>query len=77
MFIKKISIAAAVSVLATGAAYADCSNSVPIRTIANAFPALEAMTAAMQACGNVESEHDKDHRLKMALLHKSFGGFTA
>lgn len=64
MFLKNISIAAAVSVMATGA-YAHCHNDVPVKTISNAFPAYETMTAAMQACGNVESELDKDHRLKI------------
>jgi len=62
--IKKISIAAAVSVMATNA-YANCQNNVPVKTISNAFPAYEIMTATMQACGNVESELDKDHRLKI------------
>ena len=68
MFLKKIlekiSIAAAVSVMATSA-YANCHNDVPVKTISNAFPAYEVMTAAMKACGNVESELDKDHRLKI------------
>ena len=60
------------SILLTGAmivtghmAAADCTNDVPVKTISNAFPAYEIMTAVMQACGNVESELDKDHRLKI------------
>lgn len=65
MFLKKLSIAAAVTALAAGAAAADCTNTVPVKTISNAFPAYESMAAAMQACGNVTSELDKDHRLKI------------
>ena len=65
MFLKKLSIAAAVTALAAGAATADCTNDVSVRTISNAFPAYESMAAAMQACGNVTSELDKDHRLKI------------
>ncbi len=65
MYLKKVSIAAAVSVLIAGAAHADCSNSVPIKTISNAFPAYEVLTGAMAECGNVSSELDKDHRLKI------------
>lgn len=45
--------------------WADCTNDVPVKTISNAFPAYEIMTGVMQACGNVESELDKDHRLKI------------
>ena len=65
MFLKKISIAAAASVLSVSAAAADCTNSVSVKTISNAFPAYEIMTGVMQGCGNVESELDKDHRLKI------------
>ena len=42
-----------------------CSNNVPIKHIANAFPAHEVLAAAMAECGNFESELDKDHRLKI------------
>ena len=72
MFLRKISLAGAVSLLATGAAIAGshgCTNDVPIKTLTNAFPAYEVMTNAMQACGNVESELDKDHQDK---LHAAF-----
>lgn len=64
MFLRKLTFAGAISVMATGA-YADCHNDVTINTISNAFPAYEVLTGAMQACGNVESELDKDHRLKI------------
>ena len=65
MFVKKITVAAAVSVLVVSTAYADCTNTVPVKTISNAFPAYEIMTDVMKGCGNVESELDKDHRLKI------------
>ncbi|MEM6985150.1 MAG: extracellular solute-binding protein [Pseudomonadota bacterium] len=63
-----IAIAAAGAMTTVGSiAQADghCANDVPIKTISNAFPAYEVMTGAMAACGNVESELDKDHRLKI------------
>jgi len=65
--VKSILLAGAVSVVSTGAFAAGhgCSNDVPVKTISNAFPAYETMTGVMQACGNVESELDKDHRLKI------------
>lgn len=64
---KSVLLAGAMSV-ATGASFADghaCSNDVSVKTISNAFPAYETMTGVMQACGNVESELDKEHRLKI------------
>lgn len=64
MHIKTILLTGALAVSANLAS-AHCHNSVPIKTISNAFPAYEIMTAAMQECGNVESELDKDHRLKI------------
>ena len=64
MNLRYATFAAALSVIATGA-YAQCTNDVPVKTISNAFPAYEIMTGVMQSCGNVESELDKDHRLKI------------
>ncbi len=64
---KSVLLAGTISVIA-GAAFADghaMANDVPVKTISNAFPAYETMTGVMQACGNVESELDKDHRLKI------------
>ena len=64
LMLKTILMAGAFSVAAVGGALA-CTNDVPVKTISNAFPAYETMTGVMQACGNVESELDKDHRLKI------------
>ncbi len=64
MKLTPILLTAAVA-MAANTANADCTNSIPVKTISNAFPAYEIMTAAMAACGNVESELDKDHRLKI------------
>ncbi|MEX0283226.1 MAG: ABC transporter substrate-binding protein [Paracoccaceae bacterium] len=64
MKLKSILLSGAFAVSASYAA-AHCHNEVPIKTISNAFPAYEVLTAAMAECGNVESELDKDHRLKI------------
>ena len=64
MRMKPLMLSGVLAVTANFAA-AHCHNDVPVKTISNAFPAYEIMTAAMQACGNVESELDKDHRLKI------------
>lgn len=64
MKMKTILLAGAMSVAATFASAA-CQNAVPIKHIANAFPAHEVLAAAMAECGNFESELDKDHRLKI------------
>ena len=67
MQLKPILMASAMALMA-GSAFADghaCANDIPVKTISNAFPAYEVLTGAMAACGNVESELDKDHRLKI------------
>jgi ABC-type glycerol-3-phosphate transport system substrate-binding protein len=67
LLVKSVLLAGAISVVSV-ASFADghaCANDVPVKTISNAFPAYETMTGVMQACGNVESELDKDHRLKI------------
>ena len=64
MKLTPILLTAAVAMTAS-LAHADCSISVPVKTISNAFPAYEIMTGVMAGCGNVESELDKDHRLKI------------
>ncbi len=61
---RQILLAGAMAVSAN-MAFADCTNTVPVKTISNAFPAYEIMTGVMAGCGNVESELDKDHRLKI------------
>lgn len=62
--LKSILVAGAMAFLSS-ASYAMCDNDVPVKTISNAFPAYEIMTGKMKSCGNVESELDKDHRLKI------------
>ena len=64
MKIKTLILSGAFALSASYAA-AHCHNSVPVKTISNAFPAYEIMTGVMAECGNVESELDKDHRLKI------------
>ncbi|MEM7300239.1 MAG: extracellular solute-binding protein [Pseudomonadota bacterium] len=61
--IKKLLLAGAISVAATGFAYA-CENKVEIKSLSNAFPVYTVMTEAMAKCGNFQAEMDKDHRLK-------------
>ena len=61
----KLLAAATLSLAFSSSAFAHCHNSVPIKTLTNAFPAYEIMTSEMQDCGNVDSELDKDHRLKL------------
>ncbi|UYP66919.1 extracellular solute-binding protein [Thalassobacter stenotrophicus] len=65
MFIKKIALAGAVSLFATGAAVA-CSyeNTVPLKSLTAGFEAWKAVTDAMAACGNFEPELDQEFRTK-------------
>ena len=64
MTMKSLIMAGAMA-LSANYAMAHCHNDVPIKHIANAFPAHELLAAAMAECGNFESELDKDHRLKI------------
>ena len=65
MFLKKIALAGAFSLLATGA-YAGCAfeNSVPVKSLTAGFEAWKAVTDAMAECGNVEAELDQEFRTK-------------
>jgi multiple sugar transport system substrate-binding protein len=65
MFIKKIALAGAVSLFASGAAVA-CSyeNTVPLKSLSAGFEAWKAVTDAMAACGNFEPELDQEFRTK-------------
>lgn len=66
MKLRSILLAGAMSVASTAAfAGGHCANDIPIKHIANAFPAHEVLAAAMAECGNFSSELDKDHRLKI------------
>ncbi|MFW2543759.1 ABC transporter substrate-binding protein [Primorskyibacter sp. 2E107] len=65
MFVKKILMASAVSLAATGA-WAGCAfeNTVPVKSLTAGFEAWKAVTDAMAECGNVEANLDQDFRLK-------------
>ena len=65
MYFKKSGLLSAAALLASGSAFADCENTVPAKSLTNAFPAYVIMTDVMTACGNFEAELDKDHRLKL------------
>ena len=65
MLSKAVSAAVAVTFLASGAGFAACENTVPVKSLTNAFPAYVIMTDVMKGCGNFEAEVDKDHRLKL------------
>ena len=64
---RYLATAAAVAVLATGAR-ADCAfeNDVPVSISAAGFAAWNAVTAAMQECGNVTVELSQDFQEKQA-----------
>ena len=63
--LKKFTLAAAISLAATGA-YAECAfeNDVTVKSLSAGFEAWKAVTDAMAECGNVEAELDQEFRLK-------------
>ncbi len=65
MNLKTILMASAVSVAATGAAFA-CSfeNETPVSSLSAGFEAWKAVTDAMAECGNFEAELDQEFRQK-------------
>lgn len=65
MFMKKILMASAISLAASGA-WAGCAfeNTVPVKSLTAGFEAWKAVTDAMAECGNVEANLDQDFRLK-------------
>ncbi len=65
MFMKKVLMASAISLAATGA-WAGCAfeNTVPLKSLTAGFEAWKAVTDAMAECGNVEANLDQDFRLK-------------
>ncbi len=65
MSTTKSLVLAATAVALAGPAFAQCENTVPVKSLTNAFPAYVIMTDVMTACGNFEAEVDKDHRLKL------------
>ena len=65
MNLKKSGLFGAAALLVSGSAFAQCENTVSVKSLTNAFPAYVIMTDVMTACGNFEAELDKDHRLKL------------
>jgi len=65
MYLKKLALAGAVSLLGT-TAFAACSyeNEVPIKSLSAGFEAWKAVTDAMAECGNFEAELDQEFRTK-------------
>ncbi len=63
--LKKLALAAAMSLLASGA-YAACSfsHSTPLKSLTAGFEAWKAVTGAMSECGPLEAELDQEFRLK-------------
>lgn len=63
--LKKLVLAAAMSLLASGA-YAACAftNTTPLKSLSAGFEAWKAVTDAMAECGQVEAELDQEFRHK-------------
>ena len=65
MFLKRILLAGAVSLMGS-AAFAACSyeNEVPLKSLSAGFEAWKAVTDAMAECGNFQAELDQEFRTK-------------
>ncbi|MEL6450163.1 MAG: extracellular solute-binding protein [Pseudomonadota bacterium] len=65
MYLKKLALAGAVSLLGT-TAFAACSyeNEVPLKSLSAGFEAWKAVTDAMAECGNFQAELDQEFRTK-------------
>lgn len=65
MFLKKIALAGAISLMGS-AAFAACSyeNTTPIKSLSAGFEAWKAVTDAMAECGNFQAELDQEFRTK-------------
>lgn len=65
MFGKKLALASAMSLIATGA-WAECSfeNTVPVKLMAAAFQAWKDVAGAMGECGNFTAELDQEFKTK-------------
>ena len=65
MFLKKIALAGAISLLGSGA-WAACAfeNTVPLKSLSAGFEAWKAVTDAMAECGNFQAELDQEFRTK-------------
>ncbi|MEM8655101.1 MAG: extracellular solute-binding protein [Pseudomonadota bacterium] len=65
MYLKKLALAGAVSLLGS-TAFAACSyeNEVPLKSLTAGFEAWKAVTDAMAECGNFQAELDQEFRTK-------------
>lgn len=65
MYLKKLALAGAVSLLGTSA-FASCAyeNTVPLKSLSAGFEAWKAVTDAMAECGNFQAELDQEFRTK-------------
>jgi len=83
MFLKQLTLAGAMSVLASTAAYAGCGiSSGNVNILGNEFEAIQAIVAGAKACAGdgvtVESNLNKDHRdLQVAALTANPAQYTA
>ncbi|MFK7871373.1 MAG: ABC transporter substrate-binding protein [Roseobacter sp.] len=64
MYLKKIALVGAVSLLGTSALACDFENTVPVKSLSAGFEAWKAVTDAMAECGNVQAELDQEFRTK-------------
>ncbi|MGZ2256868.1 ABC transporter substrate-binding protein [Roseobacter sp. A03A-229] len=64
MFLKKIALAGAVSLLGSAALACSYENEVPIKSLSAGFEAWKAVTDAMAECGNFQAELDQEFRTK-------------
>jgi ABC-type glycerol-3-phosphate transport system substrate-binding protein len=65
MYLKKLALAGAVSLMGTSA-FAACAyeNTVPLKSLTAGFEAWKAVTDAMAECGNFQAELDQEFRTK-------------
>ncbi|MEO0401625.1 MAG: extracellular solute-binding protein [Pseudomonadota bacterium] len=65
MYLKKLALAGAVSLMGTSA-FAACAyeNTVPLKSLSAGFEAWKAVTDAMAECGNFQAELDQEFRTK-------------
>lgn len=65
MYLKKLALAGAVSLMGTSA-FAACAyqNEVPLKSLSAGFEAWKAVTDAMAECGNFQAELDQEFRTK-------------
>lgn len=65
MYLRKLALAGAVSLMGTSA-FGDCvyENTVPLKSLSAGFEAWKAVTDAMAECGNFQAELDQEFRTK-------------